>query len=99
MSRVPISQACRNWRSIDVWIRAKILQDFLPLLFVNEQIHALFVMTSFQPALSAQELGVVLLPIFVRFRLASAAELLLADRAESFEQFILQRQEELVAPR
>src|SRR5262249_25970152 len=84
---------------IDVRVGPKILENLLPLLLVEHQVHALLVVPLLNAALGPEEQRLVLVPVDVAAAQAALLQRLLPRRAEPFEQLIIQGQEELTASR
>src|SRR5262249_42421210 len=68
-------------------------------LLVDHQVNAIAAMAALQPLLRFDEILVVTLPVATPAALADLPEVLLLVLAKALQQFILQRQEELTAPR
>ena len=81
--------------SIDVGVGTEIFKDLLTLFFVNQQIDALTIVTSFQPSLGLEEQAVVRLPVDLAAFLAFQAEIFLAFGTQALQQFVFQRKEKL----
>src|SRR5260370_6199061 len=88
--------SCAGAASINVRIRPQVLQNLLPLLFVDQQINPLPVVPALQSSLRPVEKRQELLPVHRAARPTDFLKLLLLGRSEPFQQLIFQRKEELL---
>src|SRR5262245_51703733 len=82
---------------VHIWIGTEILEHLLPVLLVHHEVDTRDVVAVLHLALRLREDVAVGFPVAIAALLAEASPPLLGAGAETFEQLVVQRQEELGA--